>query len=40
MGIDPPRGERVTFADGRVPAVAWRFSMGMDLKPLDWREKQ
>jgi Tfp pilus assembly protein PilN len=40
MGIDPPRGDRVRFSDGRLPALAWRFSMGMDLKPFGWREKQ
>ncbi len=40
MGIDPPRGERVQFSDGRLPEMAWRFTMGMDLKPLGWREKQ
>jgi len=40
MAIDPPRGERVRFNDGRLPELAWRFTMGMDLKPLGWREKQ
>ena len=40
MSIDPPRGERVRFSDGRLPELAWRFSMSMDLKPLGWREKQ
>ena len=40
VSIDPPRGDRVRFADGRLPELAWRFSMAMDLKPLGWREKQ
>ena len=40
MSIDPPRGDRVSFSDGRLPTLAWRFSMAMDLKPLGWREKQ
>ena len=40
LTLDPPRGDRVRFTDGRLPGLAWRFSMGMDLKPLGWREKQ
>lgn len=40
MSIDPPRGDRVRFSDGRLPELAWRFSMGMDLKPYGWREQQ
>jgi Tfp pilus assembly protein PilN len=39
-GIDPPIGDRVSFTDGRLPELAWRFSWSMDLKPLGWREKQ
>jgi len=40
QAVDPPRGERVRFGDGRVPDAAWRFTTGLELKPADWREKQ
>jgi Tfp pilus assembly protein PilN len=40
QAIDPPRGERVAFGDGRVPELAWRFTTGLDLKAPGWREKQ
>lgn len=38
--IDPPRGERVSFGDGRLPDSAWRFTTGLDLRAPGWREKQ
>jgi Tfp pilus assembly protein PilN len=40
LALDPPRGDQVRFSDGRLPVLAWRFTMGMDLKPLGWREQQ
>ena len=38
--IDPPRGERVSFGDERVPDLAWRFTKGLELRAPGWREKQ
>ncbi len=40
QAIDPPRGERVSFSDGRVPELAWRFTIGLDLRDPSTREKQ
>ncbi len=40
QALDPPRGERVEFADGRVPDKAWRFQWGIDLAPPGSKEKQ
>lgn len=38
--FDPPRGDRVSFGDKRVPDLAWRFTTGMGLRAPGWREKQ
>ncbi len=40
MFIDPPRGDRVEFGDGRVPKLAWRFDKGIDFAPPGAKEKQ
>ena len=39
-GIDPPRGDRVEFSDGRLPRTAWRFDKALDLAPTGGKEKQ
>ncbi len=38
--VDPPEGKQIAWTDDLVPAQAWTFGWGLDLKPPTWREKQ
>ena len=40
QAIDPPRGDRVSFGDGRVPDLAWRFTTGLVLRAPGSGDKQ